>query len=58
MNIKFATVAAAVLLASGCAQNGTVKPPAEPDDSAPVARATSSGSSPLMAQASAVRAAG
>lgn len=53
MNIKFATVAAAVVLASGCAQNGTVKPPAEPNDSAPVAQATSIGSSSVVAQTSA-----
>lgn len=40
MNIKFATVTAALLLASGCAQNGTVRPTAEPDVSAPVAGPT------------------
>ena len=36
---------AAVLLASGCAQNGQVKPPAEPDVSSPIASTTSSGAS-------------
>lgn len=44
MNIKFATVATVFVLASGCAQTGAVKPPAEPDDSSPVAAATPSGS--------------
>lgn len=51
MKIKFATVAAAFLLISGCAQNGTVRPPAEPDVSAPVAGANSPGSSSALAQA-------
>jgi hypothetical protein len=46
MNIKFAALAAAFLLTSGCgALNGSVKPPAEPDVSSPVAGATASGGS-------------
>ena len=48
MNVKFATVATVFLLASGCAQNGAVKPPAEPDVSSPIAGATSRGSSTAM----------
>lgn len=53
MNVKFATVATVFLLASGCAQNGAVKPPAEPDVSSPIAGATSRGSSLAMQQTSA-----
>lgn len=44
MNRTFVTLAA-VLLASGCAQNGQVKPPAEPDVSSPIASTTPSGAS-------------
>lgn len=54
MNIKFTAVVTAFLLASGSAQNGTVKPPAQPEVSSPVAGATSGGSSSTgMAQTSA-----
>lgn len=50
MNTKFAALATVFLLASGCAQNGTVKPPSEPDSSSPVAGATSRGSSSIAMQ--------
>jgi hypothetical protein len=50
MNTTFGALAAALaavlLLASGCAQNGPVKPPAEPDVGSPVAGATAPGASP------------
>lgn len=41
MNVKLATLAALSLLISGCATNGTVAPPAEPNPSSPVAGAPS-----------------
>lgn len=44
MNIKFAALTATFLLATGCA-NGPINPPQLPNDSSPVAGATSSGSS-------------
>ena len=54
MNNTFAALATVLLLASGCAQNGQVKPPAEPAVSSPVAGTTSSGASLAgMQQASA-----
>jgi hypothetical protein len=45
MNFKLTAVAAVVLLASGCAQNAPVKPPAQPATNSPVASSTSSGAS-------------
>ena len=45
MKIKFSALATVFLLASGCAQNATVKPPAEPAVSSQVASATARGSS-------------
>lgn len=45
MNIKFATLATTFLLTTGCAMNGPTNPPQPPNDSSPVAGATSSGSS-------------
>ena len=45
MNIKFAALATTFLLTTGCAMNGTTNPPQLPNDSSPVAGATSSGSS-------------
>ena len=45
MNTRIAALAAVLLLASGCAHNAPVKPPSEPDDSSPVASATSGGAS-------------
>lgn len=45
MNRTLAALAAVLLLASGCAHNAQVKPPADPDDSSPVASATPSGAS-------------
>lgn len=51
MDTKFAAVAAVVLLVTGCAQTGAVKPPAEPDVTSPVASATSHGPSTAPQQA-------
>lgn len=45
MNIKFAALATTFLLTTGCAMNGPTTPPQLPNDSSPVAGATSSGSS-------------
>lgn len=45
MNIKFAALVTTFLLTTGCAMNGTTNPPQLPNDSSPVAGATSSGSS-------------
>lgn len=54
MNSTFAALATVLLLISGCAQNGQVKPPAEPAISSPVASTSSSGASSAgMQQASA-----
>lgn len=50
MSIKFAALTTVFLLASGCAQNGTIKPPSEPDSSSPVAGDTSRGSSSIAMQ--------
>lgn len=50
MNSKFAALASVFLLASGCAQNGTINPPSEPDSSSPVAGDTSRGSSSIAMQ--------
>lgn len=44
MNIKFAALTTTFLLTTGCA-NAPISPPQLPDDSSPVAGATSSGSS-------------
>lgn len=52
MNSKFAALATVFLLVSGCAQNGAVKPPSEPDSSSPVAEDTSHGSSSMAMQTS------
>ena len=41
MNVKLAAIAALSLLISGCATNGTVAPPAEPNPSSPTAGAPS-----------------
>lgn len=49
MNTKFAALAATFLLTTGCA-NGPINPPQLPSDSAPVAGATTSGSSGAGAQ--------
>jgi hypothetical protein len=53
VNIKFAALATTFLLATGCAMNGTTNPPQLPNDSAPVAGTTSSGSSAGTQMASA-----
>lgn len=45
MNIKFAALAMMFLLTTGCAMNGPISPPQLPNDSSPVAGATSTGSS-------------
>lgn len=45
MNIKFAVLVTTFLLTTGCALNGPIKPAQLPDDSSPVAGATSTGSS-------------
>lgn len=50
MNSKFTALASVFLLVSGCAQNGAVKPPSEPDSSSPVAGTTSRGSSSMAMQ--------
>jgi hypothetical protein len=56
MNIKLAPVAAVFALASGCALNGSVNAPALPDDSSPVAGATSRGASTSATQQAAAAA--
>jgi hypothetical protein len=45
VKIKFAALAATFLLTTGCAMNRPTSPPQLPNDSSPVAGATSSGSS-------------
>lgn len=45
MNIKFAALATTFLVITGCALNGPTTPPQLPNDSSPVAGATSTGSS-------------
>jgi hypothetical protein len=45
VNIKFATLTMTFLLTTGCAMNGPTNPPQLPNDSSPVAGATTSGSS-------------
>lgn len=49
MNGKLAALAALSLLISGCATNGTVAPPAEPDPSSPIASATPHGAATTSA---------
>lgn len=59
VKIKFAALAATLLLATGCAQNGPTNPPEQPTGSSPVASNTSGGSSSAgTQQASASRPAG
>lgn len=58
MKIKFAALAATFLLTTGCAMNGPTTPPQLPNDSSPVAGATSSGSSAGTQMGSAGRPAG
>lgn len=58
MNIKIAALTTGFLLTTGCAMNGPINPPQLPDDSSPVAGATSTGSSSVTQMASAGGAAG